>query len=122
MIPRNTKIIRRVANSIFLMLMLAWLTVSIPFVYAAQDAYHAKMLASGKADATADDNNDNPFANTTEEKSSETSTTNFSEEYLHDAHSEDHYLTELGIEYKIEHTATYIAFYGELLSPPPDFI
>lgn len=121
MIHRKSNNLQRFVYSIFLMLMLAWLTVSIPFVYAAQDAYHAKLVASGNADAV-DDSNTNPFTNTTEEKTSDSNSTSFSEEYLHDAHSEEHYQTELDSEYKIEHTATYIAFYGELLSPPPDCI
>ncbi len=106
----------RFATSIFLMLMLAWLTVSIPFVYAAQDIHHAKMIANGDM---ADETADNPFANTTEEKTSGNSTS-FSEEYLHDTHAGEHFQTESDAEYKIEHVATYIAFYGELLSPPPD--
>jgi hypothetical protein len=109
----------RYFSSIFMMLILAWLTVSIPFVYAAQEAMDAKCLAT--TGCHSEDKNDNPFANTTEEKTS-SSTTQFSEEYLHEAHSTEHFLTELSAEYKIEHASTYIAFYGELLSPPPDHI
>lgn len=121
MTTRKTNRAYRYATSIFLMLMLAWLTVSIPFVYAAQDVYHAKMIAAGTSD-TGDDEAQNPFANTTEEKTTDSNSTNFSEEYLHDTHSSEHFQTESANEYKIEHVATYIAFYGELLSPPPDLI
>jgi hypothetical protein len=117
MTNRKTNMAYRYATSIFLMLMLAWLTVSIPFVYAAQDIHHAKMIAAGDM---ADETADNPFANTNEEKTSGGSSTNFSEEYIHDYHSSEHFQTESANEYKIEHVATYIAFYGELLSPPPD--
>lgn len=118
----KSNIVYRYASSIFLMLMLAWLTVSIPFVYAAQDIYHAKMIASGDVDANGDEDTQNPFANTTEEKTSDSNSTNFSEEYLHDSHADEHFQTDLSTEYKIEHVGVYVAFYGELLSPPPDHI
>lgn len=106
----------RYVSSVFMVLMLAWLTVSLPFVYAAQEAMDAKCLAT--TGCHSEDKNDNPFANTTEEKTS--SSTQLSEEYLHDSHATEHFLTELSSDYKIEHVSTYIAFYGELLSPPPD--
>ena len=108
----------RYVSSIFMMLILAWLTISIPFVYAAQQATETKALASSGQSSSKDDKDNNPFANTTEEKTS--SNTSFSEEYLHEAHSLEHFQTEGSNEYKIEQHATYIAFYGELLSPPPD--
>ncbi|NCI45108.1 hypothetical protein [Sediminibacterium soli] len=107
-------------TSICMVGILAWLTVSLPFVYKAQKVFHAKMAAAASASDQADDSN--PLTNTTEEKTS-SNTSMFSEEYLHDAHAaEHHFLTELSAEYKIEQVATYTAFYGELLSPPPDFV
>src|SRR6478735_12460443 len=97
----------RYLSSIFMMLILAWLTISIPFVYAAQKATEAKALASSSQSSSKEDNDNNPFANTTEEKTS--SNNSFSEEYLHEAHSLEHFQTESSNDYKIEQHSTYIA-------------
>jgi hypothetical protein len=105
-------------SSIFMMLALAWLTVSLPFVYEAQrvaDNYNS--TAKHSLPDTEEDTN--PFANTTEEKTPNSVNTP-SEEYLHDAHSSENYITVPSTEYKVEHVSTYIAFHGELISPPPD--
>lgn len=108
-------------SCIFMMLALAWLTVSLPFVYASRQA--AKSTFSVNKNTTADNNEkedtSNPFANTTEEKTSGSVNT-LSEEYLHDAHSSDEDFSVPSTEYKVEHASTYIAFHGELISPPPD--
>ena len=66
-----------------------------------------------------EEDSDNPFANSTEEKASSNIST-ASEEYLHETHSAEQYLFALIKEYKVEHHSIYIAFYGELISPPPD--
>jgi hypothetical protein len=107
-------------SGIFMMLTLAWLTVSLPFVYDAQQATELNKSAdtSGPAEDNEEETN-NPFANTTEEKTSNNGIS-LSEEYLHDTHSPEHYLTVPSIEYKVEHVSTYLAFHGELISPPPD--
>jgi len=100
-----------------MMLALAWLTVSFPVVYSAQQmAQEQKAKETGSSQG---DENGNPFANTTEEKTSSNSNS-LSEEYLHDAHSADYYVPVLSIKYHIEHHPTYIAFYGDLETPPPD--
>jgi hypothetical protein len=104
--------------AIFLMATLAWLTVSLPFVYAAQKEY-AESKATGTDKSSDNDANDNnPFSNTTEEKTP--SNINLSEEYLHDTDISEQYTIVPSTEYKVEHVATYIAFHGELISPPPD--
>ena len=102
------------------MLTLAFLTVSLPFVY------HAKQIAdietSSDPNTTIGENeedNDNPFANTTEEKPA-TSISVGSEEYLHELHSEEQYLAALSKEYLTLDVSIYNAFVGELISPPPD--
>jgi cytoskeletal protein RodZ len=108
-----------IVSSILMMLTLAWLTVSLPFVYSSQKmAQSTTSSACNHADCN-DEDTDNPFSNTTEEKSS--STTSFSEEFLHDTHPSEHDVTVPSTEYKVEHASTYIAFHGELISPPPDF-
>lgn len=105
-------------SSIFMMLALAWLTVSLPFVYEAQQvADNYKSAAKHSLPDTEEDTN--PFANTTEEKTPNSVNTP-TEEYLHDTHSSENYITVPSTEYKVEHVSTYIAFHGELISPPPD--
>jgi hypothetical protein len=114
---RKNKNTARFLSCIFMMLALAWLTVSFPIVYSAQQmAQEQKAKETGSSQG---DENDNPFANTTEEKTSSNSNS-LSEEYLHDTHSADYYVPVLSIKYHIEHHPTYIAFYGDLESPPPD--
>jgi hypothetical protein len=108
------------ASSIFLMLTLASLTISLPFVYAAKQMIELNDAAS--TNILLDENeegSDNPFANSTEEKAPGSVNT-ASEEYLHDMHSAEQYLAALVKEYKVEQVSIYNAFIGELISPPPD--
>jgi hypothetical protein len=108
-------------SSVFMILTLVWLTVSLPFVNAAQQqaTEQSSSVDDNPLNAEEEDDNNNPFANTTEEKTSSNFNT-LSEEYLHDAHLFDHYVIVPSVEYKLEHVSTYIAFHGELISPPPD--
>lgn len=102
---------------------LLWLTVSTPYVYAAQQLQEKHALTSSPSDDNPCDSEEtNPFANTTEEKAPSTSINSFSEEYLH--HNEDlFHCAELLLSHKKDHTATeYTAFHGELLCPPPNSI
>jgi hypothetical protein len=108
-------------SSIFMMLALAWLTVCLPVVYGAQqdkDNYAAAENLPTE-EAPEDDSTNNPFANTTEEKTPN-SVNIPSEEYLHDSHAADNYIAVPSTEYKLEHVPIYLAFHGELISPPPD--
>jgi hypothetical protein len=105
-------------SSIFMMLALAWLTISLPFVYSAQQGTETQQTAKNSLpDSTEEDAN--PFANTTEEKTPN-SVNAPSEEYLHDNDYSENYISVPSTEYKIVHTSLYIAFHGELISPPPD--
>jgi hypothetical protein len=107
-------------SSIFMMLALAWLTISLPFVYSAQEqAADTEQAAKHSLPDTATEEDSNPFANTTEEKTPNSVNTP-TEEYLHDSHSSENYIAVPSTEYKVEHASTYIAFHGELISPPPD--
>lgn len=117
--PKPNKI-APLLSSIFMVLTLLWLTVSLPFVYDAQQKAAAIKCANATSPGDCDENkSDNPFANTTEEKTS-SSSTSLSEEYLHDMDVSELYLAVPSTEYKIEHVATYLAFHGELICPPPD--
>lgn len=99
-------------------LTLIWLTVSIPFVYTAQQkqASHVKTDQSQKLPESK--NATNPFGNTTEEKAP--SQINLSEEYLH--HHESYvYQTDNKLSHFHRHYYdVYVAYHGELLSPPPE--
>jgi hypothetical protein len=103
-----------------MVLTLAWLTVSLPFVNAAQQKAAAENCANAELPGGCnEEESDNPFANTTEEKTSN-SVNSLSEEYLHHTNLPDQYFSVSSTEYKVEHASTYIAFHGELICPPPD--
>lgn len=94
---------------------LLWLTVSLPYVYRAQQ--HAITWSSSG------ENNhpcqpENPFADTTEEKA--LSGTSFSEEYLHDRNDITGITDTKLNHFHGHHYDIYVAFHGELISPPPD--
>lgn len=102
---------------------LAWLTISTPFVYDFQQKFKQFELANINPDGIVNVDDDKDGINTmmpnpTEEKT-ETNSNNFSE-YLHHHDYMDDYNTA-GIKYHISLSSElYIAFHGELLSPPPD--
>jgi hypothetical protein len=98
---------------------LLWLTISAPFVYAGQQlqakyntANTSTPLAGNEEEAA------NPFGNTTEEKSPNSTT--FSEEFLHDHHKAEHLFFMSAKYHKAENIDIYTAFHGELLVPPPN--
>jgi predicted PurR-regulated permease PerM len=114
---RTTHIsIRHKISGIIMMLALAWLTVSIPFVYAAQQLTSQKIETTGKHSSSNDAEN-NPFANTTEEKTP--SGPNILSEYLHDTHSAYQQIAAQLMHIHHIQVATYTAFHGELTVPPP---
>jgi len=118
-------ILFRWASGIFMMLVLLWLTVSTPFIseFQQQMADREKDLHKDcggncreKDVATACI----PFANITEEKTESSASITFSEEYTHDHHEQLTNLDDILKHAKCRHSALYIAFQGELLSPPPE--
>lgn len=102
-----------------MMVALLWLTMSAPFVYAGQQlqAKYDKMASTQNSSHTNDEESCNPFSNTTEEKAPSSS---FSEEYLHDHHTTDFFVSASMQFHKCEDAGTYNAFHGELLVPPPN--
>ena len=105
------------ASAVCMILALLWLTISAPFVFAAQEEL-AKQDRTEKTALPVNDEESNPFGNSTEEKAP--SNASFSEEYIHDHHEADH-LFLIASQYHINRNAgTYIAFHGELLVPPPN--
>jgi len=106
-------------SSVMMILALVWLTISLPYVYAAQQKLVKENTSLAKENSAKDANNGNPFANTTEEKAP--GNTTISEEYLHH-YEEPVYLSPDKLDHS-HHLSydTYVAFHGELLSPPPEF-
>jgi hypothetical protein len=97
---------------------LLWLTVSTPFVFHAEQQLKKiqKEIAANSPVDNAEENN--PFSTTTEEKSS--GGINLSEEYLHHTQTAEHPWFSIITRYRHFNTSLYIAFHGELFSPPPN--
>ncbi len=97
---------------------LLWLTISTPFVFRVQQEVKKiqKEIAADLTSGSSEDNN--PFANTTEEKAPPTNT--ISEEYLHHLHNDEHpWFSIIKVHWK-HSSSLYIAYHGELFCPPPN--
>ncbi|MFV0606972.1 MAG: hypothetical protein ACK5NK_14150 [Niabella sp.] len=95
----------------FMLLILAWLTVSLPFAYQAKESAKQTTTANGKGLS-------NPLAGATEEK---TPNLNFLEEYIHysDVDFSLHSF-QISVAYIHAHEAIYIGYHGEPPCPPPN--
>ena len=103
--------VRQRFNSLVMVVLLMWLTVSTPFIYESQ---HDVLVSQGLAEEDAAD----PLTGTTEEKVEVGNNT--LSEYLHEPH---HYNAPSSIvesNYKCHPDDLYSAFHPELLSPPPE--
>jgi hypothetical protein len=98
------------ASSILMLLMLVWLTISAPFVSASMQQ---------KAKMEKKMNSASPLAGTEEEKVPSSPSPNTTNEYLHENEELQHTSTTITTSYCTHHTTAYIAFHGELASPPP---
>jgi len=105
-------------SSVLMIVALLWLTISIPFVYAAQSSQHALLVLL--CEEQPEEGPTNPLANTTEERV-ESGPNNLSE-YLHEAHSLEHGFIILAKFEKCHADDLYFAFHPELHSPPPNAI
>ena len=107
-------------SAVVFIVALAWLTVSLPFVYTAQQelAKHHKMEKATSLLTDNEEETTNPLGNNTEEKTPGNNT--FSEEFIHDNHIATHFLIQVSRYHKSENSETYISFHGELLVPPPN--
>lgn len=109
-------------SAVFMILALLWLTISIPFVYAGQQEFATQDRMENNSGSPLSGNEEeaaNPFSNTTEEKSPNSSV---SEEYLHDHHKTDYFFSIISQYRKCENAGTYVAYHGELLVPPPNAV
>lgn len=99
--------------AMLMVMALLWLTVSTPFLYAAQ-----QVCLESPGDVNENQSENLPFSNNTEEKS-ESSVSSISE-YLHEMHLHD-ILSSLTVKlYKCHPSDLYFAFHPELISPPPE--
>jgi len=98
---------------------LLWLTVSLPFVYAGQQELAKQEQTANANVPPGNDDETNPFGNSTEEKAP-TGSNSFSEEYIHDHHRAEYFFFIASQYHKCENAGTYVAFHGELLVPPPN--
>jgi hypothetical protein len=108
-------------SAVVMILALLWLTISIPFVYAAQQelAKENRMANESFPLAGNEEGSANPFGNATEEKAPNNGSS-FSEEYLHDHYKADYFFSIVSQYHKCENADTYHAFHGELIVPPPN--
>ena len=119
-IPQPYSFFLRV-SAIMMIVALSWLTISAPFVFEQQQKI-AKQNSSACADlpiAGTEEEAANPFSGSTEEKAPKTLNT-FSEEYLHNHHQSEYFLTVASQFHKCENAGIYVAYHGELLVPPPN--
>lgn len=117
---KTTNNTRQFVSAIFLILTLLWVTVSLPFVTATQQelAKQNKTENCKSSLFNCEEEAADPLGNTTEEKAP--GNTSISEEYLHECFEVNYLCSTPTRNYKYENAGTYIAFYGELLAPPPD--
>lgn len=104
-------------SSTAMLLLLVWLTVCLPVVYAQQQAQAAQALEHHLE--VPEDSDSNPLSNTTEEKAGNGINT-LSEEYLHHSHHSEYMGMVVKTYYKCHATDLYFAFHPELISPPPN--
>lgn len=104
-----------------MILVLLWLTVSLPFIYhisiSLDDTLH---MSSFSDNSNSEDLADRFMTNNTEEKGSESPNT-FNEEYLHEYESGDAIsMTNLQFSMSDHGEDFTIAYHGELHVPPPN--
>lgn len=105
------------ASAALMILALVWLTVSLPLVTRAQQSICAAQTALPGAEE--DPGSENPFANTTEEKTE--SGSNTLSEYLHHTEMPSHLSNDGHRHHCMRPYPLYVAFHGETLGPPPDY-
>ena len=107
---KETNTILPKISAITMILMLLWLTVSAPFVFAAQQ----ELAKQENRSCTT-----SPLA-ASEEESKAPSGTSFSEEFLHHHDKAELFAAIIKRSHGLENADTYHAFHGEQLVPPPD--
>jgi hypothetical protein len=111
--------IESIVAAVFMIVALLWLTISTPFVYAAEQQQKAISLSIPLEEEVPGSEDSNPFSNTTEEKAESGSGLS---EYLHHIHELIHPAASLHKHNCSHDFDVYVAYHGELLCPPPNFI
>jgi len=108
--------LKHALGALVMFIALAWLTVSLPYVYSFQNELAQQESKSAPFDSPVDNEESNPLTNSTEEKAP----TTVSEEWLH--HTDDHnYLFSYKLRHDNRHSYdVYVAFHGEVQCPPPN--
>lgn len=105
---------KHVLYSIFATLLLAWLTICLPYVNESQNRAKAAVEKTEKKTAA---DNSNPLTNTNEEKPERGSS--MPNEYLHEAHAMEQTFTFVSTFYKCHPSDLYLAYHPDLIIPPP---
>lgn len=102
-----------------MMLTLLWLTISTPFIIDIQKQLHKQTSYCGSGSENQSmEENANPFSGLNEEKSGNSGST--LSEYLHEPLTFPTLVTTELVHAANSGASIYIAYYGELLSPPPE--
>lgn len=119
---RKTYQISQILSAVFLIAALLWLTVSLPFVYDSQQQLvkQNNVQADQSTLPCNDEEAGNSFGNTTEEKAPSSNISSASEEYLHNHHIDEYFLSIASQNHKCENFGIYNAFHGEVHVPPPN--
>lgn len=108
---RSNRIILSYLSSIFMMLILAWLTVSAPFVNAClqqKPKLEKKMNISSL------------LAGAEEEKAPSSTSAGTINEYLHEDEELQHPSVAINTSYQAHQISACVFYHGELVSPPPE--
>jgi hypothetical protein len=103
----------RLSSGLVMILALLWLTVSTPFIYAAQQQVEKAMTQEKPGDSE-----DVPLTNSTEEKTENGPTT--ISEYLQELSQVDRPFIQIAKLYKCHAADIYFEYKPELISPPPE--
>lgn len=103
-------------SSLLMLLLLAWLTVCLPYINESRQTAKVHVQLSGEETPDADDSN--PLTNTNEEKSE--SGVSFLSEYLHHLFHLDHTISGTSSAYNTHSADLYLAYHPELIIPPPE--
>lgn len=117
--PQPYSLFRRL-SAVMMIIALSWLTISAPFVFEQQQKMAKQnSCACGDLPIAGTEEEANPFSGSTEEKAPKT-LNSFSEEYLHNHHQSEYFLSIASQFHKCENAGIYVAYHGELLVPPPN--
>ena len=116
---RLTYKLKHIVAAMVMFFALAWLTVSLPYVYSFQKELAKQESKSAPVDAPVDNEESNPLANTTEEKAPSSTV---SEEWLHNT-DEHNFILSSKLNHDHRHSYdVYVAYHGEVQCPPPNFL